>query len=326
MLEFMEDQAYLASVLSRPRPGEGNVLAFYDHRQGALLKNARLMRAPLDDHLLHRSDGVFEVIKFIDRRLYQLEEHLDRLQNSAGAIGLELPGKAPGAAERMSRAELRSLMLAVTAAACASSGQRQGVLRLFLGRGEGGFGVDPAESPDSSLYLVVSRFGYKPESWYAAGLKACRSSFPARSDYFSQVKSMNYLMAVLMTKEAAGRKCDVALCFDEQGNLAESAVANICLVDAEGRLLAPEFTHALPGTTIRRAMKLLEGQVECRLRPLTEQDIFAARELLLLGTSPDCAAIVEYEGRKIGDGKPGRAQGLLRQLIRRDIADNGVQF
>ena len=324
MLEFMEDGDYLASVLALPRPGEGNLLAFYDHRQGALLKNARLMRVPLDDHLLHRGDGVFEVIKFIDRRLYQLDEHLARLQKSAGAICLGLPNLRSGG--RMDLSDLRALLLEVAGAACASAGQTQGVLRLFLGRGEGGFGVDPAESPESSLYLAVSRFAYKPESWYAAGLKACHSTFLARSDYFSQVKSMNYLMAVLMTREAAGRGCDVGLCFDDRGNLAESAVANICLVDREGVLLAPEFTHALPGTTIRRAMKLLEGQVECRMRPLTEEDIFAAGELLLLGTSPDCAAIVEYEGRKIGNGKPGRVQGLLRQLIRQDIAEHGVLF
>jgi branched-chain amino acid aminotransferase len=215
-----------------------------------------------------------------------------------------------------------------------ASGAEDGMLRIFLGRGPGGFGVDPAECPSPSLYLVSTLFIPKPESWYANGLKACRSSFAARGEQFSHIKTTNYQAAALMTMEAHARGCAVPVCLDRDGFLAESAVANICMVDGRKRLIVPEFIHALPGTTIRRAMELLGNNPleipECIIRPIPEEELFTAAELLLLGTSPDCVAIVEYEGKKIGpaehSGVAGPVAKFLRGLIRQDILSKGTLF
>jgi branched-chain amino acid aminotransferase len=322
MLKILDNQAYFDALLKVERPGAENFLAFYDHRLGAFTKDARLMLAPVDDHLFHRGDGVFEVMKYIDRRIYQLDEHLARLKHSAETVSLPLPD--------ISWQDLRGLVLEFARAA----GTNDGMLRLFLGRGSGGFGVDPAECQKSSLYLVSTTFTPRPESWFAKGIKACRSSFAARAEQFSQIKSTNYQVAALMTLEAHEKKCDVPICLDHNGFLAESAVANICMVDAQNRLIVPEFTSALPGTTIRRAMELIKNNpqepINCIIRPIPEPELFTATELLLLGTSPDCVAIVEYEGKKIGPnalaGTVGPTAKLLRHLIRMDIAEKGTLF
>ncbi|MDR1242385.1 MAG: aminotransferase class IV [Deltaproteobacteria bacterium] len=322
MFKILDSQAYFQALLACARPGAEHFLAFYDHRLGAVVKDTRLMLAPVDDHLFHRGDGVFEAMKYIDRRIYQLDEHLKRLQRSAAAVFLNLPGVSPE--------DLRALTLDFARAAGADSG----MLRIFLGRGPGGFGVDPAESAVQSLYLVATSLVPRPESWFTEGIKACRGSFAARQEQFSHIKSTNYQAAALMTKEAHERGCDVPICLDHNGFLAESAIANICMVDAKKRLVIPEFTHALPGTTIRRAVELLKNDaqesMECIIRPIPEKELFTAAELLLLGTGPDCAAIVEYEGKKIGpagrEGRVGPTAKLLRRLIQRDIALNGVPF
>ncbi len=313
MIPILDSKDYIAKLVSTPRHGADAVLACYEHRVGAIVKGGEAMLAPLDDHMFHRGDGVFEVIKFIDSRLYQFDEHLARMRRSAASIRLEPPCPWD---------ELRGIALEVARAA----GSSHGLLRLFLGRGPGGFGVDPKETPISSFYAVVSRFKQPPQSWYEKGLTGFRTSVPARPSHFSQIKDTNYLTAVLMTMEARDKGKDVPFCFDAQGNLAESAVANICLVDKQGVLVAPEFTHALPGTTIRRAMELLRGKVECVIRPVPEKDIWDAAELLMLGTSPNCASVVEYEGRVIGAGKRGPVSSLLYELIEADIAQNGLDM
>jgi branched-chain amino acid aminotransferase len=51
---------------------------------------------------------------------------------------------------------------------------------------------------------------------------------------------------------------------------------------------------------------------------------WAPSPVLILGASPDCAAVVEYEGRPVGDGEQGPVAKMLRELIRRDIYDTGV--
>ncbi len=302
---------HLELLLKTPRPGEEDILAYYEERLGGIGLNPRLLLLPVDDHLAHRGDGVFETIKYLEGRLYQLDHHLERMKRSASGIFLEAP---------LPWETIRELVLEVAEAGKA----RDGMMRLLLGRGPGGFGIDPAECPRSSLYIVAYRFVSPSESWYAKGLTGFRTSIPAKQGYMAHIKNANYLPNVLMTREARENGADVPFCFDERGFLAESAVANICLVDKSGRLLAPKFTNALPGTTILRAMELLKGKVESELRELNEADLLAASEVLLLGTGPDCAAVTGYQGQIIGNGKPGPVSELLRRLIRQDILEYGV--
>jgi branched-chain amino acid aminotransferase len=117
---------------------------------------------------------------------------------------------------------------------------------------------------------------------------------------------------------------DIALSFDEEGHLAEAAVANVALVDAEGRLVVPEFTRSLPGTTILRAVELAETRMPVRIRPVREEEIYTAREFLLFGTTPACAAIVRYEGQPVGDGRPGPTAELLRRDLWEHLLREGT--
>src|SRR5690606_40140056 len=73
------------------------------------------------------------------------------------------------------------------------------------------------------------------------------------------------------------------------------------LVDTEGRLVIPEFTNALTGTTIMRAVELLKDEMPIVFQRVREDDIYRAREVLMLGTTGDCeigrASCREREGR-----------------------------
>ena len=302
---------YAARLLSLPRLGGEEILAFYEHRLGVIGTDPRCMLLPWDDHLAHRGDGVFETVKYTEGRLYQLDAHIERMQRSAQGLYLTPP---------CSWDRIREITLQVGAAGKEKIGQ----LRMIVGRGPGGFGIDPAECPEASLYIVAYRFHTKPESWFEKGLAGFRTTIPAKQAYMARLKNTNYVPNVLMIREAKERGADTPFCFDPEGYLAESAVANICIVDASGSIAVPEFTHSLPGTTLLRAMELIGGEVPVVTRKVTEQDIFDAKEALLLGTGPDCAAITRYEGKPVGNGKPGPVSIRLRELIREDILKTGV--
>ena len=300
---------FVARLLAVPRHGESNMLAYYEHRLGAIVREPRLMLMPLDDHLAHRGDGIFETIKYSSGRLYRLDQHLDRMRRAAESLYLEPP---------CSWQELRGLIHDVAAA----GREPCGMMRVLLGRGPGGFGVDPAECPEASLYIAAYRLTRMPESWYRAGLTGFRTTVPAKQGPFAWIKDVNYLPNALMVREAGERGKQVPFSFTEEGFLADSAVAGLCLVDTRGVLLVP-VAGTLPSTTICRALELLEDRVPHEHRRITEQDIFAASEVLMLGTGPDCAAIVEYEGQSIGSGEEGPVCALLRERIHADILANG---
>lgn len=313
MPEIVNAEAYVARLLAAPRPGGDNVLAYYEHRLGVIGTDPRLLLIPLDDHLVHRGDGVFESLKFEGGKLYQVAAHFERMERSAEAIYLAPP---------CSWDEVAQLTLAV----CRAGGQRTGMVRVIVGRGPGGFGIDPAECPTPSLTIVAYRFHPKPPEAFAKGVTAFRTSIPAKQNYLARIKSIDYLPNVLMRREATQRGEDYPVCYDDKGFLAEGATENICLVDAAGRFVVPELVNALRGTTLMRAVELIQDEIEVVFAPVREEAIASAREMMILGTTNDCLSIVRYNGAPVGDGAPGPVSRLIKQRIVADIAATGVEI
>lgn len=313
MFDVLDSSAYLKRLLAAPRPGGASLLAFYDHRIGAITTDPRFVLAPLDDHLCHRGDGIFEAIVYRQRRLFQLDAHLERLRASAASLKLIPP---------CSWDELRASILAVARA----SGQDSGGIRVIIGRGPGSFGIAPADCPQSSLYIAAVTNHLPEEAWYRRGRTAFRSAVPAKQEYLARIKNTNYLPNVLMTEEARQRGMDVAVSFDEQDCLAEAAVANIALVDQNGTLVCPEFTHSLPGTTVQSAMELAAAFMQTCYRSIPAKEIPMAREMLLFGSTPLCVGITHFDGRPVGNGTPGPTAFLLRDLLWKKLLEEGTAF
>ena len=313
MIPVLSAREWTERLLTLPDADAAGVLAFYDHRVGAIVCEPRCALAPLDDHLVHRGDGVFEYIRFRDRRVIDLEAHLARLRSSAE--GLELAPPCPWN-------EVGGILLDVARA----SGRDEGALRILIGRGQGGFGIEPAECPRASLYVAAHSVHELPEALFAQGATACRSEVPVKPAMLARLKTTNYLPNVLMTLEATRRGVDFSFSFDGKGCLAEAAVANVALVDTAGTLIMPEFRNALPGTTARKAAELAAASMPVQWRPVPETELFTAGEILLLGTAHECLGIVSYEGRRIGNGTPGPVARQLRALLQRTLSTEGTAF
>lgn len=313
-MEILDSSAYLERLLAAPRPGAAGLRAFYDHRIGAVTTDPRFVLAPLDDHLCHRGDGVFETIAYRQRRMFQLDAHLERMRNSAA--GLKITPPCPWD-------ELRDIVLTVARA----GGEDDGGMRLLIGRGPGGFGISPRECPTASLYVVAIRSAPPSEAWYDKGLTAFRSAIPAKQEYLARIKNTNYLPNVLMSEEAHERHMDVALTFDASGCLAEAAVANVGIVDRDGALVCPEFTHSLPGTTVLAAMEVAKAEgMRTAFRGIRAEELPTAREMLFFSSSPLCVGITHYEGVPIGDGKPGAIARMLRRKLLERLLAEGTPF
>jgi branched-subunit amino acid aminotransferase/4-amino-4-deoxychorismate lyase len=137
-------QAFLEAVEKARRPYHANYYAMYSTIWDGIVTNPLLMLVPVDDHMVHRGDGVFETFKCIDGNLYNMRDHLDRLERSAMALGLKPPRP---------REQIESIVRQTVRA----GGQRNSYVRVFLSRGPGGFGVNRYESPACQLYVVAAR-------------------------------------------------------------------------------------------------------------------------------------------------------------------------
>ncbi len=311
MIPVVDKDEYLAALINAPRPGADKVQAFYDHRVGKICRDPQAMLLPWDDHLVHRGDGVFETAKFVGRKLYQLEPHIARMQRSSTAIHLLPP---------CSWDEVREIVLDTARA----GGRENGLVRILLGRGPGGFGIDPDECPLPSLYVVVYDLALKPTEYFDRGVTAFKTKVPAKQAYLATIKSIDYLPNVLMKREAHDLGYDFPVCFDAHGFLAEGATENVCMVDEKGTLVIPEFTNALAGTTLMRAVDLIKSEADVVFRGIRESELLTAREVIIIGTTLDAVGVVRFNGQPIHDVRPGPMARRLKALLVKDLEENGT--
>lgn len=316
-MKILDADAWMAALKAAPRPGGDKILAFYDARVDAICRDARALLLPLDDHMCHRGDALFESLCYREGRIFALEEHLARLRDGGRVLSLQPPCSWDG---------LRERILDVARA----SGTDHGDIRVLVGRGPGGFGVSPEECPRSSLYIVALRTPLPSAALYERGLTAFASTVPPKQDYLARIKSTNYLPNVFMAAEARQRGMDVAVTFDEHGHLGEAAIANVGIVDAEGRLCYPEARRILPGTSMLAARKLAPQRLTVVERPIHRDELATAREILLFTSASLCVGISHFEGRPVGQGpdagRPGPVARWLRDALLEHMLATGTPF
>lgn len=316
-MNAVDARTYLQALLAAPRPGSEKYLAFYDHRVGLIGTDPRLLLIPLDDHLCHRGDGLFESICFRDRTIFALDEHLARMRDGSEALALTPP---------CAWEDVRARILDVARA----SGQEHGDLRVFLGRGPGGFGISPAQCPEASLYIVALQNALPTQAFYRKGLTAFASAIPPKQEYLARIKNTNYLPNVFMAAEALQKGMDVAVTFDENGVMGEAAIANVGIVDKEGRLLCPELGRILPGTTLLAAMDVAAKRMPVLSGPIRRADIETAREMLLFTSSTLCVGLTHFDGKPVGQGehrgRPGPTALWLKDALLARMLAEGARF
>jgi branched-chain amino acid aminotransferase len=311
---FPPDEA-VPRMLKARRPFHAGCHAMYSSLLDGIVTTPALMVVPIDDHMVHRGDAVFETLMSENQAVYLLEPHLRRLLSSASKISLASP---------WTLGDLRHIVLATLRAA----GQKDALVRILLSRGPGSMGVNPYDCPAPALYVLVHAFIPPFMSTHPRGARVVTSSVPVKSGFFPTVKSCNYLPNALMKMEALDAGADFALGLDEKGCLAEGPTENVAVVDAEGALLVPRRGRILSGTTLTRVLELaLDHAGKGPLAAIEIGDIPAARlgkarELLILGTTARVTAVVELDGKPVGTGRPGPVCALLNRLLEADIRDN----
>lgn len=285
--------------------------AMYSTWMGGIVTDPTLMLVPVDDHIVHRGDGVFEAFKCVRGRIYLLERHLDRLERSSAMIGLAWP---------VSRSVLKQRIQETIRAAEVEDC----LFRLYISRGPGDFSPSPSSTYGSQLYLVVTDLSHPPPQKYESGCSLITSAIPVKPGFFANVKSCNYLPNVLMEKEAEEGGADYAVGLDEAGCLTEGPTENMGLITRDGAFLVPPFKRILRGTTVIRMMELAQSLVregvlrEVRESPIAREDVLAAAEVMMFGTTFDVLPVVSFDGQSIGGGQPGP---VFRTFLDRMRAD-----
>lgn len=267
------------------------------------------------DHGVLYGDGIFEGIRAYNGRVFRLDEHIDRLYESAKSILLDI-GMTK---DQMCEALLETLR---------KNNLRDAYIRLVVTRGKGDLGLDPLSCEKPSVFIIAAQVQLYPEELYEKGLEVV--TVPTRRNIVEgvnpRVKSLNYLNNIMAKIEANLAGVSEAILLNSDGYVTECTGDNIFIVKNGEVITPPPFLGILEGVTrnsIMEAAKKMGYPVSEKV--FTRHDIFTADECFLSGTAAELVPVVKVDGRVIGeDGKPGEISKALIKEFRKLVQSEGT--
>ena len=248
-------------------------------------------------HGLHYGSGVFEGIRCYDTAkgpaVFRLREHLERLENSAKILFMELPYTVD---------ELR----AATHELVATNGIASCYIRPIAFYGYGELGVAATENPVDVVIMSYPWGAYLGEEGQRQGITATISSWervgPNVIPHAAKATGI-YLNSMLATTEARRAGYDEAIMLSADGYIADGPGETIFAVK-DGRLRTPPLAMSiLPGitrdTVIHIARDLGYPVEETNL---IRTDLYLADEVFMVGTAAEVTPVRSIDGREIGVG------------------------
>lgn len=264
---------------------------------------------PVTDRGFVFGDGVYEVTRAVDGKLFGEEGHWLRLARGMRELGIE-----PGA--HLDRERVREVSERLLRENGLTSGHATIYLQVTRGAAPRTHWFPPEGTPPT-VYLSASRFTI-PEKLRREGASAI--SLPdirwARCD----LKTVNLLGAVLAKQRAkAAGAFDAILTRD--GAVTEGGATNVfAVIDGTVRTY-PRSHYILPGITREVVIDLArENGVPVDETPVLAHEIHSAEEIFFTGTTTDVQAVVELDGRAIGSGRPGPISVMLLDGLMRRMA------
>ena len=283
------------------------------HIDGQLLDEADAKISVFDHGLLY-GDGVFEGIRMYNGRVFKLEEHIDRLYDSARVICLEIP---------VSKEQMTANLLATIRA----NDLRDGYVRLVVTRGVGDLGINPRLCPKASVIIIAATIKLYSKELYEKGLDiiTCATRRMSQAALPPAVKSLNYLNNIMAKIEAHQANAAEALMLNEQGYIAECTADNVFIIKRGTLFTPPVSAGSLRGITRGAVLDIaVELGVPVVETELTRYDVFVADECFLTGTAAELVPVVNVDSRPVGDGKPGQVTARLLDGFRRLTSTTGT--
>ncbi len=251
-------------------------------------------------HTLHYGCGAFEGVRAYKTAngtaIFRLEEHTERLFNSAKILRMKIP---------FSPQEVMDAQCAVVR----ENKLESGYIRPLTWIGAQKLGVSPK---GNSIHLMVAAWtwgAYLGEEGMKRGIRVKTSSFTRHHVNITMIHAKavsNYTNSILANMEATDEGYDEALLLDPQGFASEGAGENLFIV-RKGVVYTPDSSAgALNGITRNTVFSICKDLgIEIKEKPITRDEIYISDEAFFSGTAAEVTPIRELDRIEIGSGSRG---------------------
>lgn len=250
-------------------------------------------------HSLHYGMGVFEGVRAYKTpqgtAIFRLQEHTDRLFESAHIMGMTIP---------YSKEEINQAVIA----SVRDNNLESAYIRPLVFYGSEGMGI---RADNLKVHVIVAAWywgAYMGDEALQAGIKVRTSSFTRHHVNITMTRAKSsgaYVNSMLALQEAVSGGADEALLLDPEGYVAEGSGENIFIIK-NGVIYTPEVTACLNGITRDTILTLArERDLEIVEKRITRDEVYIADEAFFTGTAAEVTPIRELDGRQIGCGSRG---------------------
>ena len=254
------------------------------------------------DHGLLYGDGVFEGIRAYEGCVFKLDEHIDRLYESAKSIELIIP---------LSKTEFKNAILSTLK----RNKLKDAYIRVVITRGIGTLGLNPTLCPKPSMIIIADYLAPLFEGKNATAIIAStrRNSVTAINP---MIKSLNYLNNILARIEANKASVNEAIMLNQNETICEGTGDNLFIIKAGVLITPPPAAAILLGITRQTVLDLAKDEgITIVERSITVHELYNADEAFLTGTAAEIAPLVNVDGKVIGTGEPGPiTKHLIKQF------------
>ena len=254
-------------------------------------------KVPILTHSLQYGSGIFEGIRVYDTvngpAIFRLDDHINRFFGSAKIYYMNL---------KFSSEEIKNAIINVVKA----NDLKSCYIRPFAFYNDDSIGLSPFNKKISVFIAAVPFKEYLTE---LNGVRCKISSWKRISSNILPVKakaSGNYLNSIIAHLEARYSGYDEAIMLAENANIAEGPGENIFIVKNRKVISPGTNSDILEGITRDTVLKISKDLgYEVLERDMHKEELYISDEVFFSGTAAEITPIVEIDGIKIGDGKPG---------------------
>ena len=268
-------------------------------------------------HTLHYGTGVFEGVRAYETSdgpaIFRLEDHTNRLFESAKLIGMKIPYDA----KELNDAQCQVVKI---------NNLKNAYIRPMCFYGSEGMGL---RADNLKVHAIIAAWdwgSYLGDDKLLNGIKVKVTDFPKRCEKSMLHKakaSGNYLYSMLALKDALNSGFDEALILDIDDNVNEGSGENFFMI-TNNTIHTPKDATVLNGITRQTVMKIardLNYRVE--ETNISVDDVKSSDEAFFTGTAAEVTPIIQVDNVKINNGKPGeitkKIQKIYFDLIRGKI-------
>lgn len=260
-------------------------------------------------HSLHYGLGVFEGIRCYETdkgpAIFRLDEHIDRLFNSAHIFLMDIP---------FSKSEIRDAIIGTVKV----NRMKECYIRPLVYIGYGAMGLYPKENPVNVSIAVWPWGAYLGDAGLTDGIRVKTSSFIRNHVNANMTRGKvcgYYVNSQLAKKEAILCGYDEAILLDTEGYVSEGSGENV-FIARNGLLKTTPLTSILEGITRNSIITIAEDEgIRTAEERFTRDELYIADEAFFTGTAAEVTPIRESDSRIIGNGKPGAMTGKLQSIF-----------